>query len=255
MGEEFPWYDSWWLTRYARAKAFIAQREPRRLAEFTAAFDPLRTRPDFDLIVLNEFFTDAEADLIRQASYAIKRNQLEMHEVGTHGRFVVHNHAMLQELHAAVAPLVSRLVGEAVEPAYSFLALYTRTGKCEMHLDAPVSKWTLDYCIDQTEPWPISFSEVIPWPERFIAQDQDWETRIRTSSDHHFTTHTLRPGQAVIFSGSSQWHYRDPMSHPGVNSQSRLLFLHFIPIGTKEIAEWKNWEAHFDIPGLTAAIQ
>jgi hypothetical protein len=55
---------------------------------------------------------------------------------------------------------VSDLVGEEVEPSYNFLSLYTRMGIFEPHLDAPSAKWTLDICIDQSEPWPIYFSQI-----------------------------------------------------------------------------------------------
>ena len=60
----------------------------------------------------------------------------------------------------------------------------------------------------------------------------------------------MAPGQAILFSGSSQWHYRDAM--PALNTQSScdLLFLHFIPCGTRELLNPLNWARLFDSPEL-----
>lgn len=253
--ERFPWYDAWWLTRYVRAKEYIAQQYPGRLDAFNEALIPLRTRADFQLQLPDRLFTQAQIKTIQSALQAIKPDQLEKHELIRHGRFVIHDHSMLLDLHAAVAPLVGEVVGEKVEPAYSFIALYNRNGKCPMHLDAPVSKWTLDFCIGQSETWPIAFSEVIPWPEDFGRDHDQWEERIKVASGHRFSSVSMEPGQAVIFSGSSQWHYRDPLAGSGARSHCDLLFMHFITAGMKEVSEWKNWEGIFSVPGLTCAIR
>jgi hypothetical protein len=47
MSENFPWYDSFWLTSYASATRYINQQHPDRLREFVHAFDVLRTDPNF----------------------------------------------------------------------------------------------------------------------------------------------------------------------------------------------------------------
>lgn len=255
MSERFPWYDAWWLTRYVRAKEYITRHYPSRLDAFNEALDPLRTRTDFQLRLPDGLFDDAQLKLIQKALKAVKPDQLEQHELIRHGRFVVHDHPMLADLHAAVAPAVSELVGEKVEPEYSFIALYNRNGKCPVHLDAPVSKWTLDFCIDQSEVWPIAFSEVIAWPEDFDARQENWEERIRSAPGHRFSSVSMEPGQSVIFSGSSQWHYRDPFNATGARAHCDLLFMHFITAGMKGVSEWKDWERLFSIPGLTEAIR
>ncbi len=250
----FPWYDAWWLTRYVRAKAFLADRYPGRLAAFESAMDPLRTRPDFHFQLPEKFFNAAQAGLIRKALCEVGTAQLESHELGAHGRFVVHDHPDLVGLQAEAAGALGELVGEKVDPAYSFIALYNRNGKCPVHLDAPVSKWTLDYCIGQSEPWPIHFSEVIAWPEDFECADEDWEGRIKHRSGHEFRAVEMRPGESVVFSGSGQWHYREPLAGSSARTRCDLLFMHFLPAGMKEVSEWKNWERLFSAPGLTAAV-
>lgn len=252
----YPWYDSWWLELYVRAKEFIGQNHAQRLDDFIRALEPLRTRQDFELRRLEGFFSAAQEATIRRAFQSIVPDQLELHEVKSYGRYVVHNPPMLAAVHAEIAPAVGELVGEAVEPAYSVFALYTRAGKCPLHLDAPgVSKWTFDYCIEQSEPWPISFSEVFPWPEDHSDRSSEWAERVKASPRHRFASHVLNPGQAALFAGSSQWHVREPMPNARPESQCSLMFLHFIPKGMKEVADWKTWESRFRIPGLTSALE
>jgi len=255
MSDHFPWYDAWWLARYVSAKDYIGQHCPTRLAEFLGALDPLRTRPDFQARLHHHLFTQEQFDTIRAAVRSIKPDALETHELLRHGRYVVHDLPMLADIHAAMAPIVSELVGEPVEPMYSFIALYNQNGVCPVHLDAPISKWTLDLCVEQSEPWPIAFSEVDPWPEEFDPGMQGWEEYIRSSAGHRFSSMSMEPGQAVVFSGSSQWHYREPLRSPCADSHCDLLFLHYITAGMKEVSEWKNWESQFRVPGLTEAIR
>ena len=252
---KFLWYDSWWLMRYLSARDYIARHFPAQLEGFVRAIEPLRTGPDFQTQLHDRLFTEEQFNTVRTAVRSIKPDVLEMHELIRHGRYVVHDHPMLVDLHAAMAPVMGELVGEKVEPMYTFIALYNGNGVCPVHLDAPVSKWTLDFCIEQSEPWPIVFSEVIPWPEEFDSGLVAWEEHIRLSSGHRFTSLTMEPGQAIVFSGSSQWHYREPFRHSGAQSHCDLLFLHFIPAGMKEVSEWKNWERLFSAPGLTEAIR
>lgn len=251
----FPWYESWWLTRFVHAKEFISLHRPARLAEFTQVLGPLRTRPDFRHQLLEGFFSKSHVAMIHAALHSIRKDQLKLHEIASHGRFVVHDHPLLQELHAAAAADVSRLTGEAVEPSYTFLGLYKMNGRCDVHLDAPIAKWTLDYCIEQSAPWPIAFSQVVPWPEAFEYGDTSWQERIKASPRNRFTSVAMNPGDAVVFSGSSQWHYREPFADARAEHHCSLLFLHFIPAGLKEVAEWQNWERLFDVPGLTLALQ
>jgi hypothetical protein len=83
-----------------------------------------------------------------------------------------------------------------------------------MHLDAPSAKWTFDYCIEQSGSWPIHLSQVRPWPETWANDDPDWEATVRNDPDNQFSPIELQEGEAIIFSGSSQWHYRDRIYTP-----------------------------------------
>lgn len=252
--ERFPWYDAGWLRQYVKAREFVALHHPERLDAFTRAFQPLKTPPDFREKRISDPFTPAQVQLIRTAARSLNMNQLELGEVVTHGRLVVYDHPLLEGLHAEIAPRVSELVGEEVEPAYTFLALYKKHGRCALHLDSPEAKWTVDFCIEQSDPWPIHFSEPVDWPERGCERSGDWQERIRSSAGHAFSSHALLPGEAIVFSGSGQWHYRDPFPGAGAAAHWTLLFLHFIPAGTRDLLAPGNWERRFGLPALSSVI-
>jgi hypothetical protein len=248
----YPWYDSVWLSRYEEAKTIIRKVRPGALAAFIDAFRGLHTRPDFKVKFLERPFDDATLAQIRQVRESLQPTDLELHEAGRFGRFVVHDHPFFTELQQRTAQWISEIVGESVESHYNFLSLYTASGVCEVHMDAPEAKWTLDLCIDQAAPWPIHFSEVQPWPDSSAKEwkTEGWENNIKQSRSLKFTPYILQPGQAVIFSGSSQWHYRDPMPKAGGKQFCTLLFLHYIPKGAAELVKPKNWARLFGIPEL-----
>jgi hypothetical protein len=189
---------------------------------------------------------------IREVVRAIPRDKYEMHELKSFGRFIVHDYPEITALQATLVDQVSEWAGEAVEPSYNFLSLYSRMGVCEPHLDSPSAKWTLDICVDQSEPWPIQFSQIVPWPEHRPRLSDDWRQEIIADGTLQFSSLLLDPGDAILFSGSSQWHYRDALPRDGTKRFCDLLFLHFIPRGAGEIVVAKNWPDLFNIPELAA---
>jgi hypothetical protein len=252
----FPWYDSEWLTKFARAKAIVRAVRPQALAAFVDAFRPLHTRLDFRERLLEQPFDTFTLNEIRRMVASLRPTELEMHETRMFGRFVVHNHPFFVELQGRTIALVSEVVGEPVEAAYNFLSLYTRSGVCTVHLDAPAAKWTLDVCIDQNVPWPIYFSQVHSWSEveGETWREENWQDKVKQSPALHFTSYTSQPGQALVFSGSSQWHYRDPMPHDSLREFCNLLFFHYIPRGTRDLVWPENWARRFGIPELAQIV-
>lgn len=248
----FPWYDSLWLHRYLNAKDFIAHHHSSRLVEFVGAFDRLRTRADFAVPHLKDAISQQAMMRIRTAIKACRPETLELHEIRQFGRWVVHDDPAITALQHSMIELVSGVVGEPVETSYNFLSLYTRLGRCGLHMDTPEAKWTLDICIDQSEPWPIHVSRVLAWPEDFHV-DEHWESRVRSDPGNAFAAYSMNPGEALVFSGSSQWHYRDPLP-PSANAFCHLLFMHFVPAGMSGLLLPDNWESIFGIPGLTDAL-
>ena len=147
-------------------------------------------------------------------------------------------------------PQVSAWVGEVVEPSYNFLSLYNNLGVCKPHMDAPSAKWTVDYCISQSEPWPIHFSQIVPWPEDWQDTGDDWADRIKRDPQHQFCTQVLQEGQAVVFGGSSQWHYRDRIARSQRNNFCTLAFFHFVPKGLRPLINPATWPELFGIAEL-----
>ncbi len=196
-------------------------------------------------------------DRIRAIVATLDPLQLELHEAGRFGRYVVHDHPGFADLQQQLAAVVSEVVGEPVEPSYNFLSLYTAMGVCPLHMDAPCAKWTFDLCVDQSMPWPIHFSRVQGWDEiigTYAHPGPGWEARVRGSPQLGFTTHILQPGQAVVFSGSSQWHYRDAIPPQAGIQGCTLLFLHFIPAGTAELVRPEEWARLFGIRELALPL-
>lgn len=251
--EMYPWYDSVWLTRYRSATAIIEGVRPDVLPAFVDAFRIFHTRSDFDVRVLDRIFDDATMAEIRRTIRRLSPSDLELHEARRFGRFVVHDHPYFTALHQRLVPLVSDVVSEAVEPAYNFLSLYGHRGVCPLHMDSPEAKWTLDVCIDESGRWPIHFSQVCSWPDSAPESPPapDWQERIKRSPSLRFTECRLEPAQAVVFSGSSQWHYRDPIPQASGRTFAELLFFHFVPAGSAELVRPANWPRLFGIPELT----
>jgi hypothetical protein len=248
-GPNFPWYDSLWLSAYAATTDYLARRHPERLAEFKSAMDIFRTREDFRVRCLKDFLPAELLKEIRHISRSLSPGELELHEAASFGRWVVHDHPRLMEVQKDLTKLVSELAGEVVEPCYSFLSMYSQLGRCPIHMDAPQAKYTLDICIDQSQPWEIHFSRIVPWPEAGVDGD-DWDDRIRNDPALDFESFALEPGEAILFSGSSQWHYRDPIPKPGRKAYCDLLFFHYIPAGTRQRVDPAQWHALFGIPDL-----
>ncbi len=250
MDSKIKWYDSVWLSKYLAAKALISKSYPSQLEEFVERFRVLRTNPDF---TIKEFpcLLDRDAlDLVKQTITEIPMSEVDLSEVRQFGRFVVRDNPVFLKMQADMTDLVSEQTGEAVEPHYNFLSLYTKMGICEPHLDSPGSKWTLDICIDQSELWPIHFSQIIPWPEQPQDLCDDWQHAIKNNPKLRFETKILEPGNGLLFAGSSQWHYRDALPQSTNRGFCNLLFFHYIPKGTKDIIKPKNWARIFDIPEL-----
>ncbi len=246
-----PWYDAAWLHQFIVAQKLIKQFQPSKLNDFIHAFDRLRTDPNFEVKHVKDTLKLDVLNKVKEIISLIPREDHKSHEVESFGRLIVHDQPYFTELQRAMVPFVSELAGEEVEASYNFLSLYSGFGVCEPHIDAPSAKWTLDICVDQSDEWPISFSQIIPWPDGPTYSGDDWQRQIKTSEELKFKSHTLKPNEAILFSGSSQWHYRDAMPTALEQGFCHLLFFHFIPVGTSEISNPANWAEIFDIPELS----
>jgi hypothetical protein len=260
--ELYPWYDSIWLNNYSNAKAYFAAVNQKKLKNFVDTMGVFRTRPTFAVKQFRNIVDAATFSRLLDEVRALKPSDFELHEVQRFRRFVVHDHPYFKQLQEQLTAFVSEAAGEPLEPNYNFLSLYSSTGVCPLHMDSPEAKWTLDLCLAQSEPWPIHLSRVVPWPEIATnandhdepASDRDWSDRIKNDDSLEFRSYTMQPGEALLFSGSSQWHYREPLPAQGRNSFCDLLFFHYIPRGTAKLVRVENWPAYFSEPKLPITV-
>jgi len=250
MDNQYPWYDSGWLSAYVLAKDFIRQNYPNKLDDFVHAFDVFRTDPAFSIKKLPRLFDESTLSELKELISHADVHRTPQHELRDFGRFVVHDLPYANALQKSITDMVGDLVGEPVEPRYNFLSMYWEMGVCGVHMDAPFAKWTVDFCIEQSSLWPIHFSKIVPWPEEGVNPNEDWQDAIKSDPANRFESYEMQPGEALIFSGSSQWHYRDPIERANAENFCNLLFFHFIPAGTSELTLPKNWKDIFGIPDL-----
>lgn len=244
----FQWYDSNFLRRFEAAKLYLAEVLPEKLAQFVDGFDPVRPPHDFAVQEISDLFDDEMRERIVAISRSVKSGDMitDDFERANFGRLVVWDHPYFLELQDTLTSRVSDLAGRQLEPGYNFLSLYGGEGKCDPHMDEPYSMYTLDYCIEQNCDWPIWFSRTVDWPTLETAREWD-SGRLKDDASLAFTPKVLKPNNAVFFSGSSQWHYRDAIPAGGFCS---LLFFHYYPAGCEALVVPQKWSAHFGIPEL-----
>ena len=242
----FGWYDSQFLRCHDAAKTYLAEINPQALDTFLAGFAPLHPPAGFEVPHIVDFLSEDELASVRAEVAAMPHASLSVHEIGTFGRHVVHDHPPFVDLQQQLTARVSDLVGVALEPCYNFLSLYGPDGDCKLHMDQPFSMFTLDLCIDQSHEWPIHFSNVIDWStDTRFAQRPTPESL--QAEGVQFTAMTLHPNEAIVFCGVSQWHYRRPFAQEGF---CNLLFLHYFPVGLGDLVDPLRWASHFAMPEL-----
>ena len=250
MKKNIELYESYWISKYLSAKEFIAKHCPERLDEFITRLEIFRTDPNFKVKEIPSIFTQEMLDFIKKIILINQNTNMELHETESFGRRVLHNSPIFHKIQASLTDQVSEWVGEAVEPSYNFLSLYSHNGVCEPHIDSVNAKWTLDICIEQSEPWPIYFSQIVPWLELVPELNENWQQHLKNDPILKFEAKLLEPGNAILFAGSSQWHYRDPMPQTSNRGFCNLLFLHYRPKGAGKLAHPHLWADVFNIPEL-----
>ncbi len=246
---QFPWYDSYWLYSYVQAKSFISENYPHKLADFIEKFEILKTKKTFETLEIENLFSENEISSMKNRIQEIQKEEYEKYEFLDFGRIIKHDDPLFNQLQDKICAFVSQKVGEEVECSYNFLSLYNNLGILNPHMDATPAKWTLDFCLEQSSIWPIHLSKVLDWPENF-EYTENWIEKIKSNTDNEFKTYNLEAGKAIIFSGLSQWHYRDRIQNLNKTNFCHLIFFHFIPKGTKDLCYPKKWSKLFEIPEL-----
>ena len=242
------WYDSHFLRRFEIARHYLADVRPDALPSFLDSFETLKPPADFREMVMEDVFDPATCAAILAASRSAKPDDAaeQATENQQFGRDVVWDHPFFLELQEQLRPRIEALVGRPLVSSYNFLSRYGASGKCDLHMDHPDAMFTFDYCIEQDAVWPIYLSRVVEWPTVEFARSFDREAII-ANPEYHFAEHLLRPNQALLFNGSSQWHYRRPKEAGGF---CHLLFFHYIPAGCEALVDPALWAGHFGIAEL-----
>ncbi len=245
-------YDSFWVRAYVSTLAYLQSNAPEKLQEFVTEVDRLKVRATFREKKIHDLFTREVSQKIKVLISQLSDEQLEQHELFRFGRLVVHNLDYFNHLQKEMCSRISEIVGEALEPSYNFLSLYNNLGVCDLHQDAPESKWTVDYCIEQSTEWPIQISAPEDWAT-IDANDSNWKQQVTSGID--FTSYNLNPTEALVFGGSSQWHFRDRIPRVQNTNFCHLVFFHFIPLDCKEMVSPANWASILNEPELVKIVQ
>lgn len=246
---DLGWYDSHFLRRFTIAQRYLSRVRPDALPAFRAGFMPLTPRPGSRETLIDAVFDAETAQRIIAVSRAAQPDsecERQARENDSFGRDVLWNIPFFIELQERVRPLVEELAGRPLVSSYNFLSRYGAKGKCDLHMDHPDAMYTFDYCIEQDAPWPIHVSRVVDWIGSDPADAFDPE-RIIADPDLDFADRLLHPNQALLFNGSSQWHYRRPKTAGGY---CHLLFFHYYPQGCDDLVVPHRWAAHFGIAEL-----
>ena len=133
-------------------------------------------------------------NFVRSEAFLVEHDPNEFRRRGAHNvPFFVHIHQQLKDT-------ASEIFEEPVKPSYVYLSLYNENGVCPFHTDRPQCKYTIDYCIDQDEEWPIWVDD-----KPYILQTND----------------------ALCYSGTDSPHWREKIK----GKYCWLAFFHFVPEG------------------------
>jgi len=174
--------------------------------------------------------------ITHEALKAFIRDRVPMMSVGVDDKDFVrryaHNVPYFVNIHRQLTDFASEQFGEPLKPSYSFLSMYDDDGICPLHIDRPQCYRTIDYLIqqDQSEPWPIRIGEAMTEEQRAeideagAAYPQTEEETAERIAAETWTDVLLEPNDAVLYSGTHQWHYRPQR----LKGKADLIFFHFV---------------------------
>lgn len=153
-------------------------------------------------------------------------------DTGTFVRSYAHNPSYLVAMHKQLADFASDTFGIKLKPSYVFLSMYQENGICPLHIDRPQCFRTIDLLVRTTakEDWPIRIGRPMTDEERATIiesekghpeTDEDIQAVI---DSQEWTDVNLNPNDAVLYSGTHQWHYRPHR----LKGTADLAFFHFV---------------------------
>ncbi len=167
-------------------------------------------------IIIKNAFNKKWVELIKENVELLKRTKPDRlkQDDKLFYRLSVYEDPLFELLHHKFAKKICDWAGVNLKPSYCFASFYTSQGICPPHVDRPQCVMTFDYCINQQKPWPI-----------FINSKDKFGTVSEEVLKENAKEYILDENDAIIFSGTNHWHYRNKIPE---NSTSDWLFFHFV---------------------------
>lgn len=244
---KYPWYDTHQLDAIELARRYLAIVRPDKLGPFMERISRYKVDLSFRARLLPDFLQAGRMARLQIAVSQVCQQELMQGEAVLHGRVKARHHAEFAALHEELTGQVEAQVGERLEPSYLMFTRYDSTGRLPVHLDSPDSKWALGICLQAPVSWPLHCGRTVEWPPR---HDPAWTpAQVLADPAMEFRAFDLRRGDAVLFSGSAQWHYRAPVPPMG-GGHFDLLYLQYVPKGEGRVIKSRHWAEEFGIPEL-----
>lgn len=126
-------------------------------------------------------------------------------------RTSVNNIPLMRLIHQATEGLVNQLVPEPMKTSYSFMSCY-EAGTClPAHTDRPQCVWNISFMLG-SDPEDVDLGT--------------WPLMVESQGQRH--TFDIRHGDAVLYSGVRDLHWRDYIP-AGIN-KALGVFLHYVPV-------------------------
>ncbi len=120
---------------------------------------------------------------------------------------------------------VKNKTGLDLIPTYCFASMYEEgKGICPLHIDREQCYLTLDICINQKDPWALYVNK-----KEHLSLDNLSEDELKSVCDES-DEYLMNPGDALIYFGSSQPHWRKKIQN---GNFCDLVFFHFVPANFK----------------------
>lgn len=162
------------------------------------------------VIKLSKLFTKEQCSLLSEHFAANSSKHVNTAARDGVQRNSIHNVQLTRYLHELLGPVVTRLVGEPVKPSYTFSSSYFKGSGLFKHYDSrPACTWNISLVVDASHP-----VAAINWP-LFV------QSRNKVHQIH------LAVGDAAIYSGTGDLHWRDKM--PSYLDWVFGVFFHFAP--------------------------
>jgi hypothetical protein len=166
-------------------------------------------------IIKNIFHEDIVYLIKKNVQYLKDSGELEL-DTTEFRRRSVHNDPFFVEIHHMITERFNKWTGLNTKPSYVYGSFYGDRGVCPPHVDRPQCKYTLDYCINQKEPWAI-----------YVNSTDDVHQTTREKLKQNAKPYMLNENDGLILSGTQHWHYRDEIN---TGNYCDLLFFHFVDV-------------------------